>query len=65
MLRGPMKASELTCLYCGSGLELKFERLVIGENSGVCPMCAEPYCIKLNQDDMAGFIDAEEIRPSH
>lgn len=63
MLRGPMKASDLTCLYCGSSLELKVEQLVIGQNSGACPMCAEPFCINLNDDDIAGFLDAEEIRP--
>ena len=60
MISGPMTAGDFTCLYCGSRLELKLENLVIGENNGACPMCAEAYCIKLDREDMEGLFEAEE-----
>jgi len=60
-----MTAGDFTCLYCGSLLELKLENLVIGENRGECPMCAEPFCVRINGDDMAGLIDAEELLNRH
>ena len=65
MLPRPMTAGDFTCLYCGSSLELKLEGLVIGENRGCCPMCAEPFCLKINEDDMAGLLDAEEESKRH
>ncbi len=60
MLPRPMTAGDFTCMYCGSSLELKLENLVIGENRGECSMCTEPYCIKLNREDMEGLFEAEE-----
>ncbi len=65
MLPRPMTAGDFTCLCCGSRLELKLEELKIGENRGVCPMCSEPFCLRINSDDMAGLIDAEEQLSRH
>ncbi|MCX7679053.1 MAG: hypothetical protein N2316_07515 [Spirochaetes bacterium] len=61
MLRRPMAARDFTCLYCGSKLELTLEKLAIGENRGVCPMCAEPFSLKLNREDMEGLFESEEL----
>ncbi len=61
MLPRPMTAGDFTCLFCGSRLELKLEQLVIGENRGQCPMCAEPFCLKLNKEDMEGLFESEEL----
>ncbi len=61
MLPRPMTAGDFTCLYCGSRLELKLEQLIIGENRGICPMCAEPFCLKLNKEDMEGLFESEEL----
>jgi hypothetical protein len=56
----PMKAGDFTCLLCGSKLELKIEDLRIGENTGQCPMCSEPYCVKITEKEMEELIEAEE-----
>lgn len=56
-----MKASDFTCLYCGSKLGLKLDQLVIGENKGLCPMCAEPFTIKLNKRDLEELFEGEEL----
>jgi hypothetical protein len=59
--RGKMRVSECTCLMCGSGLELKIEKVRVGDNRGECPMCSEPYCINITGEEMAEFQDAEEM----
>lgn len=61
MFPRPMTAGDFTCLYCGSRLELKLEQLVVGENRGICPMCTEPFCLKLNKEDMEGLFESEEL----
>ncbi len=61
MLQKPMRAKDFSCLLCGSRLELKYENLVIGENLGVCPMCGEPFCIKLNRNDIEELLESEEL----
>ena len=59
--RGKMKISDCTCLMCGSSLELKIEKVCIGDNRGECPMCSEPYCINITEAEMADYLDAEEM----
>jgi hypothetical protein len=55
-----MKAGDLTCLLCGSSLELKLDQLKIGKNTGSCPMCGEPFSMKFHKDDMESFKEAEK-----
>lgn len=62
MLPGPMKASDFTCMLCGSSLGLRFNQLRIGANGGSCPMCGEPFTIKLNKKEMEELMEAEETR---
>ena len=64
MLMKPMTADDFTCLLCGSRLGLKFGDLILGENRGSCPMCQEPFIIKLDREDMEHLIEAEENRSS-
>lgn len=59
-----MKAGDFTCLLCGSRLELKLADLVIGDNSGACPCCGEPFRINLTKDEMELLWEAEEERPA-
>lgn len=62
MLPRPMTAGDFTCLFCGSRLDLRLERLQAGENRGSCPMCGEPFCVKLNREDMEGLFESEESK---
>ncbi len=60
MLPHQMRASEFSCLLCGSKLNLKINQLSVGINTGNCPMCNEPFTIKLNKKDMELLLEAEE-----
>jgi DNA-directed RNA polymerase subunit RPC12/RpoP len=60
MLPRPMRACDFRCLLCGTPVGLKFEELVHGENSTACPMCNEPFSIKLDPEDIERFMEAEE-----
>ncbi len=60
MLPRPMRACDFRCLLCGTPVGLKFEALVPGENSTLCPMCNEPFSIKLDPDDIERLMEAEE-----
>jgi len=55
-----MRIADLTCLSCGSKLEIKFSDAIIGDNKGECPMCQEPYKINITKDEMDEFNLAEE-----
>ncbi|PKL37916.1 MAG: hypothetical protein CVV44_12160 [Spirochaetae bacterium HGW-Spirochaetae-1] len=60
MFKAPeMRAADYTCLLCGSRLELKLENLVVGDNTGSCPMCAEPFCIIITTEEMYQLIKIE------
>ncbi len=54
-----MKASDFTCLLCGSRLGLTLAKLIIGDNPGTCPMCAEPFMINVTEDEMNELVEAE------
>ena len=60
MLPGPMRACDFRCRLCGTPVGLKYEDLVKGENNTVCPMCNEPFSIKLNAEDLETLMEAEE-----
>ncbi len=61
MLKAPdMRAGDLTCLLCGSKLELKIKELKTGDNKGKCPMCSEPFIMNITEAEMKEFIKAEE-----
>ncbi len=61
MLKAPdMRAGDFTCLLCGSRLELKLEKLIIGDNRGECPMCSEPFTMNVTEAEMKELIKAEE-----
>ncbi|MBN2077592.1 MAG: hypothetical protein JW838_01410 [Spirochaetes bacterium] len=55
----PMKASDFTCLLCGSRLKLKLEALIVGDNRGHCPMCGEPFLVNLTKGEMEDLKNAE------
>ncbi len=55
----PMKASDFTCLLCGSRLELKLEALIVGDNRGACPMCGEAFLVNLTEGEMEELKAAE------
>ncbi|MGQ9844401.1 MAG: hypothetical protein ACUVRK_12685 [Spirochaetota bacterium] len=61
MLPHQMRASDFTCLLCGSKLNLKIVELTIGINTGICPMCGESFTIKLNKKDIELLFEAEEL----
>jgi len=58
--RGQMKASDFTCMMCGSKLGIKFTDIKVGDNLGSCPMCSEPYRINVTGDEMEQLMEAEE-----
>lgn len=61
MLPHPMRAADFTCLLCGSKLNLNINELSTGINTGTCPMCGEPFTIKLNKKDIELLLEAEEL----
>jgi DNA-directed RNA polymerase subunit RPC12/RpoP len=60
-----MKASDYTCLLCGSKLGLKLNSLITGDNEGACPECSEPFFINITSDEMAELKAAEKKSNRH
>jgi len=57
---GPMKISDYTCLLCGSKLGMTLKSAIIGDNTGSCPMCEEPFRVNITADEMEEFIKLEK-----
>ena len=55
-----MRVCDYTCLLCGSKLGLSIDCVTIGDNSGSCPMCGEPYIVNITKQEMKEFADVEK-----
>ncbi|HQL42334.1 MAG TPA: hypothetical protein PL073_00385 [Spirochaetota bacterium] len=60
MLPHQMRACDFTCLLCGSKLNLSISDIAVGLTTGTCPMCSQPFTIKLNKKDIELLLEAEE-----
>lgn len=60
MKRPYMKAEDFTCMLCGLKLGLKFDNLIIGDNTGECPACCELFKVNITKDEMQTLLEAEE-----
>jgi len=45
---------------CGSKLNLSISDIAVGITTGTCPMCSQPFTIKLNKKDIELLLEAEE-----
>ena len=57
---GQMRISDYTCLLCGEKLGLKLADVAVGDNTGSCPLCGEPYMINITEKEMEEFIKLEK-----
>ena len=55
-----MRVCDYTCLLCGSKLGLSMDSVSIGDNTGLCPMCSEPFRVNITADEMKEFKKIEK-----